>query len=251
MSAVAKIESTRQVATTSTPADLLRVAVEQGADMDKLEKLMALQERWEATQARKAYVAAMTAFKANPPVVYKDKQVSFKTRDGDLTEYKHATLADVVSAVVEGLAQHGLSHRWDVDQSGGAIKVTCIITHELGHSESVSMSSLADQSGKKNAIQAVASTVTYLQRYTLQSITGIATQDRHEDDDGRAGDSSAEDEERAALRDQHSAWLDRIKDCTDKPELDAVWKEMGAAEIRMLFADEIRAKADSFKAKAA
>jgi hypothetical protein len=242
MNAVATIDREPR-AGSSTPADLLRIAVSNNADIDKMEKLMALQERWEANEARKAYVAAMTAFKANPPVVYKDRLVSFSG-----TEYRHATLADVVSAVCAGLAKHGLSHRWEVAQADKLITVKCIVTHEQGHSESVQMSSEADVSGKKNAIQAIGSAVTYLQRYTLQAITGVATQDRDEDDDGRGSDSEHEAAERAALRDQHSAWLDRIKDCTDKAELDKVWKEMKEPAIRALFADEIRDKAASFKA---
>lgn len=173
--------------TTPTPADLLQLAMTQDSgNLDRLERLMAMQERWEANQAKKAFVEALSRFKSNPPQVFKDKLVAFNE-----TSYKHATLADIVDAVIPGLAEQGLSHRWDVKQGDGAITVTCILTHEHGHSESVSMTSLPDNSGKKNAIQSVASTVTYLQRYTLQSITGIAAQDREEDDDGQRSEGPA------------------------------------------------------------
>ena len=37
------------------PAELLRIAINNGADLDRLEKLMDMQERWEANEARKAY----------------------------------------------------------------------------------------------------------------------------------------------------------------------------------------------------
>src|SRR5258708_5782297 len=70
------VQQTRAVAT-ATPADLLRIAVETGADLDRLEKLMALQERWEANEARKAYVVAMTAFKSEPLEIFKKKTVEF------------------------------------------------------------------------------------------------------------------------------------------------------------------------------
>lgn len=173
----------------ATPAALLELAMRTDpSNLDRLERLMAMQERWQAGEAKRAWVVAMTEFKANPPVVFKDKLVSFDTQGGGNTSYRHATLADIVQAVCKGLADHKLSHRWDVKQEGGAITVTCIITHADGHSESVSMTSLPDNSGKKNAIQSVASTVTYLQRYTLQSLTGIAAQDRDEDDDGRGSE---------------------------------------------------------------
>lgn len=161
-----------------TPMQMLQVAMERGADLDKLQQLMDLQQRWEASEARKAFVSAMTAFKANPPDIIKTKQVEYGN-----TKYKHATLADVCAAAIQGLAQHGISHRWDVEQAD-KITVTCVLTHELGHSERVSMSALADTSGQKNAIQAIASAVSYLQRYTLMSITGLAARDQ--DDDGQA-----------------------------------------------------------------
>lgn len=170
----------------TTPSDLLRMAVEQGADIEKLEKLMALQERWEANQARKAYVEAMAAFKANAPEIYKDKNVSFTG-----TSYNHATLGGICDVVIEALAGHGLSHRWDTSQDGGFITVACILTHKLGHSESTKLEAQPDNSGKKNSIQQLASTVTYLQRYTLLSACGLATKDMP-DDDGRGAEKEKE-----------------------------------------------------------
>ncbi len=76
-----------------------------------------------------------------------------------------------------GLAAHGFSHRWDTKQADGRIEVSCILTHNLGHSESTTLEASPDSSGKKNAIQQVASTVTYLQRYTLLAACGLATKD--------------------------------------------------------------------------
>lgn len=165
---------------TVTPMHMLQAAMDRGADLDKLQQLMDLQQRWEASEARKAFVAAMTVFKANPPDIIKTKLVSYGN-----TSYKHATLADVCAAAIQGLAQVGISHRWGVDQSD-RITVTCVLTHELGHSERVSMTAPADTSGQKNPIQAIASAVSYLQRYTLLSITGLAARDQ--DDDGQAAD---------------------------------------------------------------
>jgi hypothetical protein len=52
------------LATTPTnPASVLVYAMEKGADMAQIEKLLDLQMRWEADQARKAYVADMAEFK--------------------------------------------------------------------------------------------------------------------------------------------------------------------------------------------
>ena len=153
---------------------------------------MDLQAKYEAGQARKAFTSAMTAFKARPLTIRKDKHVSFTTQKGK-TEYDHATLAEVVDTVVCEMARHGLSHRWNVEQRDAKVIVTCVVTHELGHCESVQMMASADDSGGKNGIQAIASTVTYLQRYTLMASCGVASRDMS-DDDGR--DYEAPREER-------------------------------------------------------
>lgn len=195
-------------------------------DPAKLDQLLAVKERWDATEARKAFVAAMAAFKAEPMEIVKRKLVSFTTRDGDTTSYKHAELADVTAVVCPALAKHGLSHAWNVQQANAQISVTCTITHELGHSESVTLSGPPDQSGKKNAIQQVASTVTYLQRYTLLAICGLATTGM--DDDGRAGGEADAEQDKEAER-LLASWSAAIEECTDVDQLKKRKVEMGAA----------------------
>lgn len=173
-----------------TPMDMLSMAVSQGADLDKLQKLMDLQERWEANQAKNAFVVALNAFKMDPPSLTKNKHVSFTNSAGKKTEYDHATLDQVSLGIGKALSIHGLSHRWNVEQNEkGRIKVTCILTHALGHSESVSLEGGSDESGGKNAIQGIGSTVAYLERYTLLAATGMAVQDQ--DDDGNGPSSNA------------------------------------------------------------
>lgn len=164
-----------------TPTDLLQMAVSQNADLAKLEKLMELQERWEQNEARKAYHVAMAAFKKNPPEIEKDKKVGFQSKGGG-TSYNHASLANVTGKINKALSEHGLSAAWRTDQDERGITVTCTITHKMGHSEGTSLSASADNTGNKNSIQAIGSTITYLERYTLLALTGLATKDM--DDDG-------------------------------------------------------------------
>jgi hypothetical protein len=170
-----------------TPVELLRIAVTQNANIDQLTKLMDLQERWERREAKRAYDAAMKAFKAESPRITKNHRVCFEAKDRSkgTTDYKHATLDHVCDAVIGALSKVGISHRWKVSQAGEWITVTCILTHELGHAEETSLMGCPDNTGNKNSIQAVGSTVTYLQRYTLLAATGLATSDS--DDDGRGG----------------------------------------------------------------
>jgi ERF superfamily protein len=167
------------------PMQMLGHAIQQGMPIETLRELMQLKKEWEADEARKAFVSAMAAFKANPPEIVKDKHVSFQTSKG-ITEYDHATLGGLCASIIKGLAAHGISHRWETAQQDGRIKVTCVLTHSQGHSESVSLHSAADDSGGKNSIQAIGSAVTYLQRYTLLAATGLAALDQ--DDDGKGAD---------------------------------------------------------------
>lgn len=165
----------------SSPAALMQIALSKGMDLDKLEKMLELQERFEAVQAKKAFVFAMSEFKKKPLEILKDKSVSFITKKGTpsegKTEYDHASLANVVNVIGAELANHGLSAAWKTDQGDFGIKVTCILFHSGGHSEEVSLTAPPDLSGGKNPIQALASTVSYLERYTLLAITGLTTKD--------------------------------------------------------------------------
>lgn len=164
-------EST-QVAVTS-PMQLIESAINSGADIEKLERLMDLQERWESNNARKAFFAALSKFNAECPTIVKKKQAH---------NSKYAPLGDIHAQIKNTLVSCGLSFRFEQDHSSG-IEVTCLVSHEFGHTERATMKANADTSGSKSAIQAMASTVTYLMRYTLCSALGITTAD--EDMDGR------------------------------------------------------------------
>lgn len=169
-----------------TPALLLQMAVQQGADLDKLEKLMALQERWEKNEAKKAFDTAFAAFKAQAVRIVKNREVN----NGPLAGKRYAELFSVVNAVTPALSAHGLSSSWAITKDEKDwLEVTCTIKHSAGHSESVSMGGPPDVGGAKNPIQARASTVSYLQRYTLKAITGLSEQD--DDDDGGHGARTA------------------------------------------------------------
>mgnify|MGYP000362390637 CR=1 FL=1 len=165
----------KQDAVITTPSNLLELAVSKGADVDQLEKLMALQANYEAKQAKTAYLMAVTKFQSEAPRIN-------KTKSGYDSRYFYAPLADIVDQIKDTLLDCGLSYRFEQDHQNG-ITVTCILSHIEGHSERTSMTADADGSGSKNSVQAIGSTVTYLQRYTLTSSLGLTTADS--DMDGR------------------------------------------------------------------
>jgi len=161
-----------------TPATMIQQSLDKGVSPADMTELYNLYERENDRRARMAFNAAITLFKEDPPEIFKNKHVSFGQ-----TNYKHATLDDIVDKVTTPLMAVGLTFRWDVDQTE-QISVTCILSHTDGHSERVTMRGPSDDSGKKNKIQSVGSTATYLQRYTLLALLGLAAKD--DDDAGRS-----------------------------------------------------------------
>jgi hypothetical protein len=155
-----------------TPNDLLAAAVDKDLDIDKLGKLMELQRQWQSDQDRKLFFESLSKFQSQCPEIRKNKVVSF----GE-TKYQYAPLSDIERQIKELMWECGLTKRWETKEEGDKITVTCIITHVAGHSESTTMSAKADDSGKKNLIQARGSSITYMQRYTLIGALGIGTAD--------------------------------------------------------------------------
>jgi hypothetical protein len=171
-----------------SPNAVIMMAMQKGYDVTLIEKMMALQERYEANEARKAYVRAMAAFKANPPEILKTKHVSYVNNKNQTVEWDHAVLGEIAEAIIKGMSPHGLYHRWDMTQPDvNTVKTTCIITHELGHSESTTMSGPPDTSGGKDNLKAVASTNTLLQRLTLLALTGLAAKGMDNEGGGNGG----------------------------------------------------------------
>lgn len=215
---VITVDEQKPVAVAQNPLAMVADAVQRGTDPATIKALMDLAERYEANEARKAFVAALTAFKNDPPEIFKTKNVAF---GGGKAAYKHATLSDVSSIIGAALAKVGISHRWETEQlDGGQIRVTCTLTHTLGHSERTPLQASPDASGSKNSIQAVGSTVTYLQRYTLLSATGMAVSDGT-DDDGRQGKKMSE----SSLE----SWQQAIEDCLNESEASELWKQIAKA----------------------
>lgn len=179
--------SAMQMATSAPPLPTNQAMIAQAiasGNIDVIGKVMDYQERWDRMQARKAFDAAIAAAKAEIPVIAKNRTVDFTGKTGIRTHYKHEDLAEIARTVDPILARHGLSYRFrttsDLNQP---VAVTCIVSHAAGHYEENTLSGPRDDSGNKNAIQQVGSTITFLQRYTLKAALGLAA--AADDDDGR------------------------------------------------------------------
>ena len=238
MNAVEKIEPQRepQALAIVTPMALIERALSSGASMEMIEKFADMQDRWDARNARKAFDEAIAAAKAKIPPIERNAKGHNDKRYADFS-----AIAAVVDPI---LSEFGLSYRFRTNQTD-RIAVTCILSHKAGHSEETTLSGPADQSGNKNAIQAIGSTLTYLQRYSLVQMLGLAAA---RDDDGKAGanggvitseqakDIEAKCKEVADGFDQSFCTYFNIENIADLPAKDyqralvAIGKKKGAAK---------------------
>lgn len=200
-----------------SPMALAIAALQSGMSPEQIGQMMDLQDRYNATQAKKAYDEAFAAFKAESVTIIKGKARS----EGPLKNQKYAELHDVVNAVTPALSKHGLSSSWKLTKDEKDwMEVTCYLRHVGGHQESVSMGGPPDAGPGRNAIQARASTKTYLERYTLKAITGLSEQD--DDTDGNAPSKGA------AERDH---WISEVARAETPAEVDRIWRD-GCAAIQ-------------------
>lgn len=235
---LAKTDENKEIATGGMDINKIMILAIEKGDLDKVEKMMELQERFEKNEARKAYVVAMAAFKANPPKIEKDGHVNFTNSKNQVTDYRHATLANVTEKINKALSENGLSAAWETVQDEKGIAVTCKITHIMGHSESTTLKAAGDESGGKNRIQGIGSTVTYLQRYTILSLTGLATAEM--DDDGAGSEAEYIDDEQMATINE---WIESIGgDCYQNFK-----KYIGVDELDKILAKDYKKAINALK----
>lgn len=161
-----------------------RAITDPSFDVNKLDKLLQVRREWEKDQATKAYHEAMSTFKLAAPEITRNRDVAYDKKGGGTTSYSHATLDAICDAIVAKLAEVGITHHWTTKQETlKEVEVACILTHKFGHSVvGAVLKGPPDDSGSKNDIQAIGSTVSYLERYTLLAACGLAV--KGQDTDG-------------------------------------------------------------------
>lgn len=156
----------------SSPDRFIEMAILGNADIDKLEKLMQMKERYDAIEARKKFFTALTGFQSEMKKVVRAKPVSFGSGKA---AYNYAEMDAIVEQARPLLFKYNLSYQFKIKDEGEKIIVTCVLTHADGHSEETTMSGMPDSSGGKNPIQQRASAITYMERYTFTGSLGITT----------------------------------------------------------------------------
>ena len=163
-----------------------RLARDPSVDVEKLERLIAMQERIMRHNAKAESDSAFSVMQGELPVITEKGQIVV----GGTLRSKYATNEDIQETVKPILQRHGFAIRFRNEVADdGKLKVIGILSHRSGHSEHDEFVTRPDDSGSKNAIQAIGSARSYGQRYTTTALLNIAT--RGEDDNGIASEAPA------------------------------------------------------------
>ena len=192
-------------------AVISRAASDPNTDVDKMERLMLMYERIESKRAVAAYQSALSDMQEALP--------SIGERGNAANRYTYALWEDINAAVKPVLKRYGFALSFRTDCQKDAISVTGVLTHRDGHREETTISLPADSSGNKNAVQAVASSVSYGKRYTAGALLNLTS--HGEDDDAFAASAGPD----------ITAWRDAIDGAVDKTELDRIAAELKAAGL--------------------
>lgn len=184
-----------------------RAASDPSCDLDKMERLLAMQERMIARTAQAEFAEAMAAMQAEMP--------SIGERGDAAGRYRFALWEDINQAIKPILQRHGFSLTFRTD-TADKVAVTGVLIHRAGHREETSITLPADASGNKNAVQAVASSVSYGKRYTASALLNLTS--HGEDDDAFASVASAD----------ITAWSDAIRGASSMDELTRIAADLKA-----------------------
>lgn len=174
-----------------TPADLLRIAMESGdKDIDRLERLMAMDERYRQAQERDRQRDAMLAFESAFADFRGENVIIPKTKDvdrGKAGTFAHAEFDEVCRRLSPALSKHGFGFRHKqrfgtrprvidgVEEEVPWVWVTCILSHRNGHSDISELDGPPANESANSPIQNMQCSASVLKRQTLLAITGTAT----------------------------------------------------------------------------
>jgi len=200
---------------------LLNAAIAKG-DTASIKTLAEIYERFEAKRAEREYNAALTAFQGECPRILKESTVAFPTRGGGNFSSRYAKLEAIVTAVRPLLQAHGFSYSFDTELQEKQVVAICRLHHVGGHSTSTPFVTPVDPAPKLSEAHAVASAVSFAQRYAFQLALGIVT--GLPDDDGKAAFTGE------TISPAELTALQRLVDET-KADVPSFWKFAGVERL--------------------
>lgn len=202
---------------------LERVLTAPEFDMDRAERLWAMQKEIRAEQAKAEFFDALSQMQSKIPAIKRTGQI--KNNSGQV-QSTYAKWEHINEATGPVLREYGFALSFRVQQEGNKITVNAVLSHRAGHQETTQVELAPDSTGNKNAPQAVVSAISYGKRTTAGALLNITSYD--EDDDGRAfGDPDKTDEVMAKVADFEAAIMQSI----DEIELRKVGEQIAGAKL--------------------
>jgi hypothetical protein len=227
---------------------LERVLTAPDFDMDRAERLWAMQKEIRAEQAKAEAIEAMSEMQSKIPAIRRTGQIKNNAGQVQSTYAKWEHINEALGPV---LRKYGFALSFRVQQDGNKIKVVAILSHRAGHQETTDVELAPDASGSKNAPQAVVSAISYGKRVTASALLNITSYD--EDDDGQTfGDPAKTDEHMAKVSDYET----QIVEALDETELRKVGESIAAdnslpprlkTRVRNTYTARLRAIRDASK----
>lgn len=172
------------------PETMISLAIEKGAPIETIERMMKLRSELKAEYARDQFNMAMAELQKNMPVITKNKEVREKADKGGGLRYRFAPIDSIVQQVGPVIAQHGFSYTIRVTNDEKMLTAVCIVTHKFGHTEESSFSIPVGTEQYMSDVQKYGARSTFAKRYAFTNAFGIMTGD--EDNDSQAKDVPAQ-----------------------------------------------------------
>ena len=209
--AIAPVNEVRELMPATTPMQLMQAMIEKGTTPEQLEKMLDLQERWEAAQARKSFAAAMAGFQANCPTILKSKKAD---------RYSYAPLDEILRTIRPHLDATGLSISFNTSTKDAVITAFCTVTHRDGHSVTSEFSAPVDPAMKVNDTQKAGSANSYAKRYALMNALNLVGSEF--DDDGYSAAKPVNPDLEPATAEQ-MAMIQDYRDADAIPDVTLEW----------------------------
>lgn len=161
--------------------NFIQTAIDKGASIETLERLLTMREKLKAEQAKEAFDADMAVFQGQCPVIKKTKKVMNKPDKGGGVRYVYAPLDVIVSQTKKYISQNGFSYTITAGIVDNKVTAVVKVTHKLGHSQSSDFTVPIDTESYMNAPQKVAAALTFAKRYAFCNAFGILTGDEDND----------------------------------------------------------------------
>jgi len=185
-------------------------------DPAAIEKLMELQERWEANRAREEFGHALAMFQSECKPIKKTR--AYSVRGGQIG---FVSIDDIMKIIQPLLSAHGLSVSYNIVNEGDNNFMECIVRH--GSYAETKRVPLVLPGNANNSAQNMGMALTYSKRYALCMALGLTITD--EDNDAEfAAETVTQDQ--AGIIDNLLTACDFTKDRTE-----AFFKWAGAEDV--------------------